>query len=81
MTFGDKLRELRTEKGWAQKRLAEETGFAQAAIARWELGDTVPALDSVETICKALGVKLRVFEGCEFKPTGDKRVRGRPKKE
>jgi hypothetical protein len=35
----------------------------------------------VRSLCTALGVACTVFDDCDFKRSGDSRVRGRPKKE
>lgn len=36
--FGERLKELRLEKGLYQWQLAKDVGYTQAAIARWEAG-------------------------------------------
>ena len=35
-TFGDRLKELRTDKGWTQKELASKIGCAQSSVFYWE---------------------------------------------
>jgi transcriptional regulator with XRE-family HTH domain len=80
MTLGDKLRELRERKGMSQKELAEAVGFKQPSIARWETGEVAPSFGDLQKLCAALGVKLRVFEDCNFAEAEEKRGRGRPKK-
>jgi transcriptional regulator with XRE-family HTH domain len=78
-TFAEKLRELREAKGWTQTELAERSGTAQQSVANWENGTRVPALDSAQALCRALGVACTVFDGCEYVPV-ESRGRGRPKK-
>jgi len=80
MTFAQKLRDLRTAKGWSQKELADKAGFAQSAIARWEAGQQIPAVDSFQSLCVALGVRCTVFDGVEYEQQTARPV-GRPKKE
>ena len=80
MTFAEKLRELRNGRGLAQKDLAEQVGVTQAAIAHWESGAKIPAFDSVQALCRALGVRCTIFDGCEHKADTHARRRGRPKK-
>ena len=43
--FGERLKELRIEKGLSQRNLAQLTGFSQAAIARWENGLQIPNIE------------------------------------
>lgn len=57
MSFADKLRELRTEKGISQKKLAEKAGLSQAAIYQWEKGTRNPRIETIQKIAEALGVK------------------------
>ena len=38
MSLKEKVKELRTKKGWNQKQLAEATGISQATISRIEDG-------------------------------------------
>jgi transcriptional regulator with XRE-family HTH domain len=52
------IEELRLEKGWSQKDLAEKTGLHQSAIARFESGESNPSLKTILKIVKALGHKL-----------------------
>ena len=37
-----KLRDARIEKGWSQKRLADEMSVSLSTIKRWENGETYP---------------------------------------
>lgn len=36
MTIGEKIKKLRTEKGWTQQRLADEIMAHKTAVANWE---------------------------------------------
>lgn len=47
MKFQDKLQILRKQKGMSQEKLAEEIGVSRQAVAKWELGQSVPDLDKV----------------------------------
>lgn len=42
MTFGDKIKILRTEKGWIQQELADALGVSVRTIKNYELGDSYP---------------------------------------
>ncbi len=47
MTIGNKIRELRTEKGLLQKELALKVDFAQSQISNWEKGTTEPSANAL----------------------------------
>lgn len=51
-----KLRELREEKGLAQKELAKEIGVNWRTISNYELGLREPNIDTIEKLCLFFGV-------------------------
>ncbi|WP_372636733.1 helix-turn-helix transcriptional regulator [Cohnella sp.] len=55
-----RLIQRRHELGWTQEKLAERTGFQQSAIARIESARIIPKVDTIQTIAKALGLKLEL---------------------
>lgn len=58
----------RVTKGWTQEKLAKMVGTKQSGIARTERGNTLPKLDLLDRIAKALDLRLSV----EFKPNPSK---------
>lgn len=52
------IKRLRLEKGWSQKRLAEEAGLSQSFIHSIEVGQKSPTIRSIRKIAKALGVSV-----------------------
>ena len=64
MSISQALREARREAGITQRELAARSGVAQPAIARIERGLTVPRVDTLERILRALGFRLA------FEPAG-----------
>ena len=46
-TFGEKLKELRVEKGLSQKVLAEQLGCNQSMISFWENGINEPTENAI----------------------------------
>ena len=56
MTFGEKLYQLRKERGMSQEALAQELGVSRQAISRWELGEVAPDTGNVLAVSRLFGV-------------------------
>lgn len=56
--FGLRLRQIRTQRGYSQDRLAERTGLSTDGISNLERGISVPGLDTVEVLRAALDVPI-----------------------
>jgi ribosome-binding protein aMBF1 (putative translation factor) len=56
--LGEAVRARRLELGWSQSELARSAGMTQPAVARLELGGTVPTLRVLDRIAAALGREL-----------------------
>lgn len=55
MTFGQKLRKIRKEKGFSQQKLAEKLGYkSNSYIADIEKGKFIPSEERLKKIAKAL---------------------------
>lgn len=67
----NKIRAIRIEKGWSQKRLANAINSSEATIFRWEKGITSPSLNDLEKIADALGVHMAEL----LNPTNRRRPR------
>ncbi len=58
MTFGDKVKTLRSLKGWSQRDLTQHVGgVSVSAVSAWENG-AIPAMDAALRTARALGVSL-----------------------
>ena len=55
--FGDKLRELRKQKGLSQEGLAFKSGLHRTYISDIERGSRNVSLKNIEKIAKAFGIK------------------------
>ena len=55
--FAWKLAKARRAKGLTQGELAAKLGRSRAAIANWEVGNSLPELPMFVDLCKALKVK------------------------
>jgi transcriptional regulator with XRE-family HTH domain len=58
MIISDRLRELRKEKKLSQGDIAKRTGLLRCYISRVENGDTVPAIETLEKLARALELPL-----------------------
>jgi len=61
--FGERLRELRTEKGLTQKQLAQELQVNHASIVDWEIRDMEPAYETLVKIVKFFDVSADYLLG------------------
>jgi transcriptional regulator with XRE-family HTH domain len=58
MVIGDRLRELREGKKLSQGDVEKRTGLLRCYISRVENGHTVPAIETLEKLARALEVPL-----------------------
>ena len=58
MIIGDRLREMREEKKLSQGDIENRTGLLRCYISRVENGHTVPAIETLEKIARALEIPL-----------------------
>jgi transcriptional regulator with XRE-family HTH domain len=58
MIIGDRLRTLREEKSFSQGEIEKRTGLLRCYISRVENGHTVPAIETLEKLARALEVPL-----------------------
>ena len=58
MIIGDRLRALREEKHFSQGDIEKKTGLLRCYIYRVENGHTVPAIETLEKMARALEVPM-----------------------
>ena len=69
MVIGDRLRVLREEKKFSQGEIEKRTGLLRCYISRVENGHTVPAVETLEKLARALEVPMyRLFYDGEGSP-------------
>lgn len=61
IAFGRRLRELRTQHGVSQERLASLTGLHRATISLLERGERGPRLDTILRMAQAIGLPPEAF--------------------
>ena len=70
MLIGNRLKELRESKRLSQGDMEKRTGLLRCYISRVENGHTVPAVETLEKMARALEVPMyRLFHDGEV-PTG-----------
>ena len=58
MEFGNKLYELRKEKGLSQEELANHLEVTRQTVSKWELGDSTPDLDKLVLLAELFEISL-----------------------
>ena len=58
MTLGEKLKKLRTDKGFTQEELAEALYVSRTAVSKWESGRGIPNIESLKAISKCFSVTV-----------------------
>lgn len=58
MTLGNRIAALRKAAGLSQEALAAKLGVSRQAIGKWEADASLPGLDNLHQLAKALGVSI-----------------------
>lgn len=58
MTFGEKLKNARTQAGYSQEQLAEKLCVSRSAVAKWETDKGMPDIENLKATAKLLGVSI-----------------------
>lgn len=70
MTLGEKIFNLRTERGFSQETLGEKLGVSRQSVSKWETDQSVPELDKIVAISDLFEVStdylLKEKEGAYF---------------
>jgi transcriptional regulator with XRE-family HTH domain len=61
MVIGERIRTLRVEKKLSQGDIEARTGLLRCYISRVENGHTVPAIETLEKLSRAIGIELYQF--------------------
>jgi transcriptional regulator with XRE-family HTH domain len=64
MTFGQKLKELREQRGMTQASFAQTSKVPIGTIRDYEQDKREPLLSNAQKLARALGVSLDVFPFC-----------------
>ncbi len=61
MIIGDRLRSIREEKRLSQADIEKRTGLLRSYISRVENGHTVPTIETLEKMARALEIPILQF--------------------
>ncbi len=54
--FGNRLHELRTQNNLTQKELAKYLGVSNKAVSKWETGEAMPRVKTLQAIAQCFGI-------------------------
>lgn len=63
MNFKDNFTALRKKAGLSQNEIAEKLFVTRQAVSRWEQGDTVPEIETLQAISTLFGVTINDLLG------------------
>ena len=63
MNLGNRITELRKQRGWSQNELSKHIGVSREIVGRYERNDAVPSIDVAKRIANAFGVSLDYLVG------------------
>lgn len=61
MNTQDKIRRMRTARGWTRRQLAEASGIREQNLYAYETGRRCPKIENFQKICAALGFKAEII--------------------
>ena len=80
MELGEKIQELRKQKGLTQEELAEILYVSRTAVSKWESGRGIPNIESLKSISKYFSVSIdELLSGEEILAAADEDLKQREK--
>jgi len=64
--LGEKIQQLRKEKGMSQEQLAAQLTISRQAISKWELGESIPDTENIIQLSKLFSVSTDYLLNDEF---------------
>lgn len=58
MDFGNRLYELRKQKGLSQEELANRLNVTRQTVSKWEVGDSTPDMDKLAALGELFEISL-----------------------
>ena len=63
ITIGENIKRLRRERGMTQEQLAEKLNITNAAVSKWERGDSLPDITMLFPIADYFGISVDELMG------------------
>ncbi len=63
--IGEFIAEMRKEKGWTQRELAERLAISDKTVSKWESGRGLPDISLLLPLCDALGITVNELLSAE----------------
>ncbi len=63
ITIGENIKRLRREVGMTQEQLAEKLNVTNAAVSKWERGDSLPDITMLFPIADYFGISVDELMG------------------
>lgn len=57
-------REIRKKQGLTQEEMAQKLFVTRQAVSRWENGESVPSIDTLQLMSKTFGIPINALLGC-----------------
>lgn len=67
MTFGQKIKQLRTDNNWTQEQFAELMGVSAQAVSRWETDSSMPDISLIAPIAYTFNVSCDYLLGVDLR--------------
>ena len=79
MTFGDRLREMRLQKGLTQEQLAKLIGVAKSTLTGYEKGNREPDLFKIKRLLEVLDIDSDFLLGVSRNAESESEITNAPK--
>ena len=74
MSFGQKIKKIRTDAGFSQAYLAELIGVSAQSVSNWECDNTMPDISQIVPLAGALSVSTDFLLGVGMDEANDRKV-------
>lgn len=74
MTIGERIKQLRSEKGFSQEKLAEKLNVSRSAVAKWEADGGVPEIDNLRQLSSVFDISIDELVGNADRPQNRKKA-------
>ncbi|NJO03051.1 MAG: helix-turn-helix transcriptional regulator [Bacteroidia bacterium] len=77
--IGERIAQLRKQKGWSQSELADKIGASREAIGKYERNEALPSVETAKKIAQVFEVTIDYLVEENALPTFDKKTVNRLK--